>query len=68
MEVTEETVMAELDVELLDDVLHDEQLAILDSFLKGLLNVPKHQVLQLGVLCEDPLKAIKVALLHTVDE
>ena len=42
MEVAIEALVRQLDVKLLDNVLHDEELAIFNRLLKGLLNVPEH--------------------------
>ena len=68
MEVSIEAFVAQLNIELFDDILHDKELPILDRLLESFLDVPKHQVLQLGVLRENPLEPIQVTLLHTVDQ
>ena len=45
MEVAIEALVRQLDVELLNNVLHNEELAILNRLLKRLLYVPEHQIL-----------------------
>lgn len=62
MEVSLEAVMVELDAQFFDNVLDNEQPAVLDCLLEGPLDVPKHQVLQLRFLCEQLLEAIEVSL------
>ena len=68
MEVAIEAFVAQLNIKLFDDILHDKELPILDRLLESFLDMPEHQILQLGVLRENPLEPIQVALLHAVDQ
>ena len=68
MEVAIEAVMAQVDVQLLHDVLHNEQLSVLDCLLECFLNVPEHEILEFGLFGEYLLEAIQVSLDGTVDE
>ena len=60
--------MTQFNVELLHDVLNNEELAILNCLLECFLDVPKHQILQFSIFCENSLEAVQVTLLYTVDE
>ena len=68
MEVAIEAFVAQLNIKLLDDILHDKELPILDRLLESFLDMPEHKVLQLGVLRENPLEPIQVSLLHAIDQ
>ena len=68
MEVAIEAVMAQVDVQLLHDVLHNEQLSVLDCLLECFLNVPEHEILELGLLSEYLLETIQVSLDCAVDK
>ena len=68
MEVALEAVVIQLDVQLLYDILHDKELAVLDRLFERLLNVPEHQVLELVFLCEQFLEAIQVSFNRAVHE
>ena len=68
MEVAIEAFVAQLNIKLFDDILHDKELPILDRLLESFLDMPEHQILQLGVLRENPLEPIQVALLHAIDQ
>ena len=67
VEVAEEAVVAELYVELFDDVLNNKELAVLDCLFECLLDVPEHEVLHLGILCKDLLEAVEVSLYRRID-
>ena len=58
MEVAIEAVMTQVDVQLLHDVLHDEQFSVLNCLLECFLNVPEHEILELGLFGENLLEAI----------
>ena len=50
--------MAQLDVQLLNNILNYEELAELDSLFERLLDVPEHQVVQSFIFNKDFLETI----------
>ena len=60
--------MAQFDIEFFNDVFYNKKLTVLDRFFKGLLNMPKHQVLHLSVFAENLLETIEVATFDAADK
>ena len=58
VEISKEGFMAQLDVQLLNNILNYEELAELDSLFEGLLDVPEHQVVQSFIFNKDFLETI----------
>ena len=53
--------MTKFYIKLFDDELNNEQLAMLDGFLEGPLDVPKHHILHFLLLIEDFLESLEVS-------